>query len=425
MTSVTHTDPLAGIRIIDCDSHFTEPPDLWTSRASEALQARVPVHRTIDGVTAWFMEDELWASTGGNTIRRGHEKVLGTGRIQPFDDMDPAAWNVKDRLGLLDEIGIHAQILYPNGVGFSSNHIFAIDDLDLRAAVLQMYNDFYVELQAESDGRLFPQALLPVWDMDLTIREMSRMLDAGITGFTLSDKPEMIGLPELPEPYFEPMWDVFNQSGAVANFHIGAGARREEMEAIRAGAVEPPFDPNAPLPAASTTPPLVAPAAWRTFGPQRRLAVQVTQMFMSNVRIVANLCMSNLFDRFENLKIVSAESGIGWVPYILETLEHQFDQMVTRPEEVGFAKHRPSEYFRNHIYAMFWFEDVGVKQLLDHVGVRNVLVETDIPHPTCLYPGTRERFASVMSGFDFETRLRVLQDNAAELYGIPLPVQVA
>jgi len=43
----------------------------------------------------------------------------------------------------------------------------------------------------------------------------------------------MIGLPELPEPYFAPMWDLFNESGAVANFHIGSGARREEMEAIR------------------------------------------------------------------------------------------------------------------------------------------------------------------------------------------------
>jgi len=36
------------------------------------------------------------------------------------------------------------------------------------------------------------------------------------------------------------------------------------------------------------------------------------------VRIVVNLCMSDMFDRYPKLKIVSAESGIGWVPFILE-----------------------------------------------------------------------------------------------------------
>lgn len=413
-------DPLTGIRIIDCDSHFTEPPDLWTSRASASLRDRVPVHRTVGGETAWYLEDGLWASTGGNTIRKGREKVLGSGRVQSFADMDRAAWVVKERVELLDEIGIYAQIVYPNGVGFSSNHIFAIEDLALRTAILQIYNDFYVDVQRESAGRLLPQAILPIWDMEFTVAEMTRLVDQGITGFTLSDKPEMIGLPELPEPYFDPMWDLFNETGAVANFHIGSGNRREEMEAIRAGVSAKAYDPAAASERPAPIPP-VAPPAWRTFGPQRRLAVQVTQMFMSNVRIVANLCMSELFDRFPKLRIVSAESGIGWVPFILETLEHQFDEMVTNPDEVAFAQRRPSDYFHEHIYTMFWFEDVGVRKLLDDVGPERVLIETDIPHPTCLYPGTRERFAEVTSGLDAHVTRRILQDNAAELYGIPLP----
>ena len=68
-----------------------------------------------------------------------------------------------------------------------------------------------------------PQAILPIWDMDLTIAEMDTPARPRHRGFTLSDKPELLGLPELPEPYFAPMWDLFNDSGAVVNFHIGAG----------------------------------------------------------------------------------------------------------------------------------------------------------------------------------------------------------
>jgi uncharacterized protein len=407
-----------GISIIDCDAHFTEPADLWSSRAPGSLKDRFPEHRTINGVTAWFLDGELWASIGGNTIRRGHEKVLGAHVVQPFEEIDASAWDVSRRLELLDIMGIHAQILYPNGIGFASNHIFAIEDQRQRTAVLQVYNDFLADLQAQSRDRLFPQALLPIWDMDLTVKEMTRMLDRGIRGFTLSDKPELLGLPELPEPYFTPMWDLLNDSGAVASFHIGAGARKEEIEALRAARNKPrgpaaPSQGSRPIPAAASP-------AWQYFGPQRQLAVTATQMYMSNVRVVANLCMSDLFDRHPKLKIVSAESGIGWVPFLLEALEFQLDEMVTDPAERSLQQRRPTEYFRDHVYVMFWFEQVGPRKQIGDIGIGNVLVETDVPHPTCLYPGAREHFANVMAELEPAVRRRVLQDNAAGLYRIPL-----
>lgn len=411
-------DPLDGIKIIDCDAHFTEPADLWTARAPAALRNRVPVHRTVDGITAWYLDGEMWATTGGNTIRTGHEKVLGAHVVQPFDAIDPSAWDVGKRLALCDEMGIHAQVVYPNGVGFASNHIFAIEDLDQRRAVLEIYNDFLVDVQAESNGRLFPQAMLPIWDMDFTVAEMTRLLDRGITGFTLSDKPEMIGLPELWEPWFAPMWDLFDSSGAVANFHIAAGMSRAEIETIRRArfATASPADHAGdalprPIPA-------VAPPAWGEFGHQRTMAISATQFYLSNVRIIANLCMSTMFDRYPNLRIVSAESGIGWVPFVLEALEFQFDEMVSAHDELRHASRRPSEYFRDHVSVMFWFERSGPARLIDVVGVDNVLVETDVPHPTCLYPSPREHFAAVLADLSPHARRRVLQDNAAELYGI-------
>ena len=200
---------------------------------------KVPVQKTVDGGTAWYLNGDVWSTTGGNTIQSGHRKVLGSHVVQPFEDIDTSAWAVKERLELCDEMGIYGQILYPNGVGFASNHVFSIQDLEQRKMVLEIYNDFFVDVQDEGNGRLFPQAMLPIWDMEFTVAEMTRLLDKGITGFTLSDKPEMVGLPELWEPYFEPMWDLFNESGAVANFHIGAGMSRAEMEDIRGSRARP------------------------------------------------------------------------------------------------------------------------------------------------------------------------------------------
>jgi hypothetical protein len=210
-------DTLEGVKIIDCDAHWTEPEDLWSSQAPEAWKDRIPVQKTVDGRTAWYLNGEVWASTGGNTITTDRKKVLGAHMLQPFSTVDASAWAVKERLGILDDMGIHAQILYPNGIGFASNHLFAIQDVEQRQAVLQMYNDHLVQVQHESGDRLLPQCVLPIWDMDLTVKEMTRLIDQGIRGFTLSDKPELLGLPELPEPYFAP----------------AAGARRWKRSATR------------------------------------------------------------------------------------------------------------------------------------------------------------------------------------------------
>jgi predicted TIM-barrel fold metal-dependent hydrolase len=148
-------------------------------------------------------------------------------------------------------------------------------------------------------------------------------------------------------------------------------------------------------------------------------------MYMSNVRIIVNMCMSDLFDRYPNLKIVSAESGIGWIPFILEAMEFQLDEMVSEPWEVAFQQRRPTEYFRDHMAVMFWFEESAPQKLIHDIGVDNVLIETDIPHPTCLYPNPKQHFARVLGQLDADTRRKVAQDNAAGLYGITVPTEVA
>jgi predicted TIM-barrel fold metal-dependent hydrolase len=410
--TVTADEVLSGLSIVDCDAHFTEPPDLWTSRAPGSMKNDMPVMRTSDGVTAWYLDGAPLCSIGGNTLRQGSQKQLGTLCIQPWDEVDDSTWDVKARLALLDQMGVFAQILYPNAVGFASNTMFAIRDPSRRALIQGIYNDFLVDVQQESGDRLFPQAVLPVWDMDLTLQEMTRLRDQGVTGFTISDKPHAVGLPDLDAPYFAPMWALANEMGAVFNFHIGSGfGPRGDGDPVMAEIIRtgnPVIVPNPDL-------------YFESFGPQRRLAILATQFYMSNARIIINLCMGNLFDRYPNVKISSAESGIGWVPFILEAMEYQLDEMVTDPAEVALQQKRPTDYFRDHIYVSFWFEKVGPSKLIEDIGVNNVLVETDVPHPTCIYPGARERLAASMAGLDPYTRRRVLQDNAAELYGISVP----
>ena len=391
---------MGDLQIIDGDSHFAEPANLWTSRAPEKYKDRVPQMRSVDGVTSWFVEGEFWTGLGGHTIAKGKTKTLGT-LCLPYEDIDDSAWEVKGRLDLMDIQGVYAAVLYPNSIGFASNALLGIEDQEFRSLVLRIYNDSLVDMQNESGRRLLPQAVLPIWNMDELVSEMTRMIDAGITGFTVTDKPQLCGLPDLDSPYFAPMWSLANEAGSVINFHIGSGGA-------------PNLGKESPVAAASSD------IYWQSFGPQRRLAVLATQFYMSNVRIITNLCMSDLFDRYPNVKIVSAESGIGWVPFALEAMEYQLDEMVTDPAEVKLQSRRPTEYFRSNVYVMSWFERSAMK-VLDDIGVDNVMLMTDIPHPTCLFPDTREYFASVTEDLDPVVRRKIVQDNGAKVYGIELP----
>ncbi|MDP2288117.1 MAG: amidohydrolase family protein [Actinomycetota bacterium] len=398
---VDDTDAILGdLKIIDGDSHFSEPPDLWTSRAPSKWKDRMPKWDTLNGQTVWTIDGKYWCGMGGNTINKNMEKVLGTLSL-PNDEIPDSNWTAQGRLDIMDRQGVWASVLFPNAIGFTSNAVMSIEDVEFRNIVCQIYNDGMLDTQNESQGRLLPQAILPVWDMDLTLKEMTRLHEAGIRGFTISDKPFALGLPDLDQPYFAPLWSRANELGTVLNFHIGSGVvPLGEGQAITDSPVSDIF--------------------WQSFGPQRRLAVLATQFYMSNARIITNLIMSNMFDKYPNVKVVSAESGIGWVPFMLEACEYQLDEMVTTKEERSLQQRRPTEYFRSNVYVMSWFERSAMK-ILDDVGVDNVMVETDIPHPTCLFPNSRDHFADVTRNLDPTVRRKLLQDNAAGVYRVNMP----
>ena len=84
--------------------------------------------------------------------------------------------------------------------------------------------------------------------------------------------------------------------------------------------------------------------------------------------------------------MVSVESGIGWIPFILETMDYELWE--NAPTQAAEMPRKPSEYFKNNWYATFWFERANgdLQPVVDAVGEDNIFFETDFPHPTCLYP---------------------------------------
>ncbi len=380
----------AEIPVIDIDTHFTEPPELWTSRAPERLRERAPrVVRNAQGAEQWVIGDGDGAPFGPPgfcVIRSDGSKLYGKISLESFAEMSAAASQPAARLRTMDELGLAAQILYPNVVGFAAQHLLRIEDAELRLFCITGYNDAVAELQRAGEGRLYPQALLPFWDVELATKELLRARDQlGLRGFTMTDSPERFGLPYLHDPHWDRLWATAQELGTPVNFHIGSGD-------IGGGGAWP-VDRN------------------------RTLAAISTILFMNNMRCLTNLIFSGLLDRFPRLNFVSVESGIGWIPFLLEACEYQMDENLV---ERGGLELRPREYFRRQIYASFWFEHQNVERTLELLGPDHVMFETDFPHPTCLYPSVREQIERSLGGLPLATRRMILHDTAARLYQIDL-----
>ncbi|MCB2080511.1 MAG: amidohydrolase [Novosphingobium sp.] len=386
------------IKIIDADTHLTEPWDLWTSRAPASIRDRVPQVKELDGVRCWVIDGDKSIGTGAHPnsaiLKQGGKvRDLDTFLKLQFEDVHTGSSSIKERLEVMDANSIYAQIVYPNILGFGGQAAAKVDPA-LRLACVQIYNDAMAELQAESGQRLFPMALLPWWDVKEAVKETERCISMGIRGININSDPHTVKddngnpIPDLGHEHWYPLWDVCQDKNLPINFHIGASETAIDW---------------------------MGQQGWPSLSYDLRSGISGAMIFFNNGKVVSNLIYSGLLDRYEGLKFVSVESGIGWVPFLMQALDYQLKEIA---ETKSFNK-KPSEYFESNFYACFWFEEgQDAAEMVRKVGIDNVLFETDFPHPTSLYPF--EDVQSRLGDLNFEEKAKVLSLNSARLYNIDI-----
>ena len=383
-----------NLKVIDTDSHWSEPYDLWTSRAPAKWKDRVPQMEERDGKRRWWFDGNIpiGLPIASSVIGQDGTKVTGTA----FFDMDNdvvhrASFDPDARVSMLDSLGIHAQIMYPNVAGFGNQNFLKSSDEALRLISVEIYNDALAEFQADTGERVFGMALLPWWNLDAAVKEIERAHANGLRGIVTCANPEEAGLPDMGTSDWDPIWATCSELNMPVNFHIGSS--KGNMD----------FFGRAP---------------WPSFGEERKLAVGSANLFMGNARTVGNLIYSGIPERFPNLKFVSVESGVGWLPFFLEILDHQMTE--TAPNELADLSMSPSDYFRRQFFGCFWFERSTIKPAVDFLGSQCLFFETDFPHPTCLYPRDDVSLMTALDGLDESDIRAILQDNAAKLYRIDI-----
>jgi uncharacterized protein len=382
------------IPVIDTDTHVVEPPDLWTSRLPASwgdLVPRVEWDET-NAEQAWFIKGQRVTSVA-SAAQAGWPEYPP---LHPprWEDADPATWDADARLARMDEYGIHAQVLYPNVALFSSKLLQSVGDPAVMLGYITAYNDWQTEWSSAAPDRLLPMTSLPYWDLDATLAEIGRCANAGHRGVVFTQDPSYFGLPALTDRHWDPMWALAQERGLPVNFHIASG----DLSLLESGGGHPDN------------------------GQHANYASMGVSFFLNNARAIAELTCGGICHRFPDLNFVSVESGIGWMPFALASLDWQWKNCGVHLEHPEYDL-LPSEYFRRQIYGCFWFERDTALSALEQLGPDNVLYETDFPHPTSMSPGPAtaavapmEYLEATLGHLPATTLRKVLHDNAARIY---------
>ncbi|MFC3175093.1 amidohydrolase family protein [Novosphingobium bradum] len=398
------TQTLKDMKVVDADTHYTEPHDLWTSMVPASMKDKVPhVIRKDNGRDVWLVDGEqvlLESAVTACSIMKDGSKFsfwdVSISEGPQIEEVSEASWDIKSRVAAMDDMNIWAQIVYPNVVGFGSQRLIHLKDRQLSLDIASIYNEAMAQKQELSGNRFLPQAVIPFWDLKAAVKEVEKAKNMGLTGIAVSPQPDHgTDLPDIGHTYWDPLWEVCQDLDMPINFHIGADP------AGMAG--RNPWDD-----------------VWGSMDRHRKYVIGCALLESGQASILANLVCSDLLDRFPKTKWVNVESGIGWIPYILERLEYQFYESDPQdPTLVNYDRPSPWELFHRQIYACWWFEHSSPTRMLDIIGFDNVLFETDFPHPTCLYPSPAERAFKTLEHWGPEARNKVMSGNAARVYNIP------
>jgi len=378
-------------RVIDTDTHITEPPDVWTSRLPARWVERGPHVERVGGRDVWMIEGQPVGAPGYFSMA-GFDGTFPDAPLT-YDDIPTATFDAAARLAHMDAQGIHAQVLYPNVGGFGSGRFISISDVELKLACVRAYNDFLLDWTAADRSRLLPVMATPFWDVPATVAEIERCATLGHRAVLMCGQPQAYGQPVLSHRHWDPVWTAAEEAGLPISFHVGGGDLTAVMR--DAGGI----------------------------GIRAHFARFSALTFFDNAACIADLVFGGICHRFPRLRFVSVESGSGWLPSLLESFDWQWRNGGVRHEHPEYDL-LPSEYFRRQIYGCFWFEEEGLRRALE-LYPGNLLYETDYPHPTSMSPGPQSaavpprRYAErALSGLDVSIASRVLHDNAAALYGV-------
>ena len=360
------------------------PPDLFTANCAAAMKDRMPY--VTDGP-----KGPVWVTKQGGNLglmngmgSAGREYVPG--QIHRSDRMASTGLYEDGKRGIRrltdpdlrlkdqERDGVQAEVLY--GILGTTRRL---NDAEAAVELMRIYNEWLAGFCDVHPDRYAGLACIPTtrWRPPWT-KSRRVMKRGGVRGLELANQHDIV---PLWDPQWAPLWEVVNEARLPLHFHT-VGGQRPDFEKL-------------PRPLA-----------------QVARAVHITGFQMHMASILTSMIFSGVLERYPNMKIVIGESGIGWIPYVIDRMdaewEDQFkDLSLTMP---------PSGYWRRQCRATYQTDRIGIK-LIDDLGHDTIMWGSDFPHPDGVWPDSAEFIQRELGHLPAAVRQKIVCENAGKLYG--------
>jgi predicted TIM-barrel fold metal-dependent hydrolase len=276
--------------------------------------------------------------------------------------------------------GVEAEIIY--GIIGISRGLFsnqAVADHETLTAVYRAYNEWIAGFDATIPGRFHGLGCLPNHDAGLAAEEVRHCAALGLRGAVFV--PWGSALPVWHEMW-EPMWTAAEEHDLVISFHVfeGGGATvGYEVKGIK-------------------RPDVIG--AWTVVAP------------MQMDEILVSVILSGVCERHPRLRLVLGESGIGWLPYLLERLDDTYEERLTDDVTLSLP---PSGYFKRQIYATFQKDFHGVRAMAA-IAPDNVMWGSDYPHRDGTWPFSRKAIEEQFRDLPDAVARKITWENVRRVY---------
>jgi uncharacterized protein len=376
---------------ISADSHIDlvwMPTDLFVKNARPGMKDRMPyVEEGPDG--------PRWTSKNNQSAARGRASLVGgvgssgkkyvPGQIQRADRMAAEGMyndasrkshrltDPQQRLKDQDRDGVQAEVLY--GI---LGTIEYLGDAEAGWEVCRIYNDWLADFCKTAPNRLIGLPVIPGTDIEQALAEFKRVSKYGFKGIELGCSDNMV---PLFETKWEPLWSALVDNGMAIHIH-GRGQAWPSM------------------------------AHWSKKEQSAANALMVSKVPFNFVPVVAAVILGGMLERHPKLNVVLGESGIGWIPALLDRMDYEWEEAFRGELELTM---KPSEYWRRQCKATFQYDEVGV-HLLKFLGVETLMWASDFPHPQGTWPDSADFIHKQFGHLPADVQHKIVAGNAVEFY---------
>ena len=391
-------------KIVSVDDHVVEPAHVWErwlpakhrDKAPRIERRGIGTMRHVGGGTyeqtfdpdgpqadCWVYEDLVY-------IHKRHVAAVGFDRddmtMSPmtYDEMRPGCYEPKARVDDMELNWVEASLSFPSFPRFCGQTFLEAKDRELADACVYAYNDWMVdEWCGDSDGRLIPLPIIPLWDAELAAAEVRRNAARGAHAVCFSEIPAVLGLPSIHTGDWDPFFAACAETRTVVCMHIGSSSK---------------------MPATSADAPV---------------AVAATLSFGNAMSSLTDFLFSGVLVRFPDLKLAYSEGQIGWIPYILERADDVWLEHRAWGGVRDIVPEPPSTYYYRQVFGCFFRDRHGIESL-QRVGVDNTTFETDYPHTDSTWPHTKKVAQELMAGLPDDVVYKLVRGNAIRMLELDL-----